>query len=137
MLRFLGESTSSWVKTNLTLEKIQANDWLFMAYHAHDYYLNLDDTPENRPYKEATISNIINCANKATEKNYFTLFQFASSPDTEVAKAMPQELLNKYLDFLESSQREDGGWKDEHDLKHWQAYFSTFILLVLKNYGRL
>lgn len=133
----LAESTSLWVKSNLTVEKIRANDWLFGAYHAHDYYLNLDDTLENRPYIEATIANINDCAKIATEKNYFTLFQFASTPDTKVAKAMPQELLNKFLNYLESSQREDGGWDDEHGLKHWQPYFSTFILFVLKNYERL
>lgn len=133
----LAESTSLWVKSNLTLEKIRENDWLFGAYHAYDYYLNLGDTPENRPYIEATIENIIECASKATKKNYFTLFQFASTPDTEVAKAMPEQLLNKFLNHLESSQREDGGFDDEHGLKHWQPYFSTFILLVLKNYGRL
>ncbi|WP_391573805.1 prenyltransferase/squalene oxidase repeat-containing protein [Cohnella sp.] len=133
----LAASTSLWVKTNLTLEKIRANEWLFMAYHAHDYFLNLEDTPENRPFIEATIDNIIECAKNATEKNYFTLFQFANSPDTKIAKAMPKALINKFLDYLESSQREDGGWNDEHGLKHWQPYNTTFILSVLKNYGRL
>lgn len=101
----LAASTSKWAKSNLTLEHIQANDWLFMAYHAHDYYLNLEDTPENRPFIEATIDNILKCAQNATD--------------------------------LETSQREDGGWSDEHDLKHWQAYHTIFTLSVLRNYGRL
>jgi hypothetical protein len=133
----LAESTSSWVHKNLTVDKIKANEWLFMAYHAHDYYLNLDDSPENIPYKETTVNNIINCAKNAAEKNYFTLFQFAGSPNTDVARALPQELINKFLDHLESSQREDGGWNDEHGLKHWQPYFTIVILRVLRNYGRL
>jgi hypothetical protein len=133
----LAESTAKWVESNLTIEQIQTNEWLFMAYHAHDYYLNLEDTPDNKPYKEATISNIMDCAKDSVEKNYFTLFHYASSPNTEVAKAMPQALIKKFLDYLEISQREDGGWDDEHGLKHWQPYFTIFILNVLKNYGRL
>lgn len=133
----LAASTSKWAKSNLTLEHIRANDWLFMAYHAHDYYLNLEDTPENRPFIEATIDNIIRCAQNTTEKNYFTLFQFANSPDTRVAQAMSKGMLNKFLDDLVSSQREDGGWSDEHGLKHWQPYHTIFTLSVLRNYGRL
>ncbi|WP_342554239.1 hypothetical protein [Paenibacillus sp. FSL R7-0652] len=133
----LAASTSIWAKSNLTLGHIQANDWLFMAYHAHDYYLNLEDTPENRPFIEATIDNIIKCAQNTTEKNYFTLFQFASSPDTRVAQAMSKDMLNEFLDDLVSSQREDGGWSDEHGLKHWQPYHTIFTLSVLRNYGRL
>ncbi|WP_339835481.1 hypothetical protein [Paenibacillus sp. FSL R7-0272] len=133
----LAASTSKWAKSNLTLEHIQANDWLFMAYHAHDYYLNLEDTPENRPFVEATIDNILKCAQNATEKNQFTLFQFANTPNTRVAQAVPKDLLNKLLNDLETSQREDGGWSDEHDLKHWQAYNTIFTLSVLRNYGRL
>lgn len=133
----LAASTSIWAKSNLTLGHIQANDWLFMAYHAHDYYLNLEDTPENRPFIEATIDNIIKCAQNTTEKNYFTLFQFASSPDTRVAQAMSKDMLNEFLDDLVSSRREDGGWSDEHGLKHWRPYHTIFTLSVLRNYGRL
>jgi len=110
---------------------------LFMAYHAFDYYMNIEESLTSKPYKEATIQNIIECAGKAEQKKYFTFFQFANSPETEIAKAVPQDLLKKFLDYLESAQREDGGWDDEHSLKHWQPYMTTFIVFVLKNYGRL
>lgn len=130
-------STTRWTRSNLTIEKIQNNEWLFMAYHAFDYYMNLEESLTSKPLKEATIHNIIGCAGKAEQKKYFTFFQFANSPETEIAQAVPQDLLKKFLDYLESSQREDGGWDDEHGLKHWQPYMTTFIVLVLKNYGRL
>jgi hypothetical protein len=50
---------------------------------------------------------------------------------------MPKDLLNELLNVLETSQREDGGWNDEHGLKHWQAYHTIFTLSVLRNYGWL
>jgi hypothetical protein len=133
----LTESTGEWVESHLTIEKIRANEWLFMAYHAHDYYLGLKESAHVKPFKEATIENIIQCANLASEKSYYSLFQFANTPLTEVARALPPLLLNKYLDHLASTQREDGGWDDEHGLKHWQPYISIVILLALKNFGRL
>jgi hypothetical protein len=133
----LAESTGEWVESRLTIEKILANEWLFMAYHAHDYYLGLKETTPIKPFKDATIENIIHCANNIGEKSYFTLFHFAITPITEVARALPPLLLNKCLDHLASTQREDGGWDDEHGLKHWQPYVSIVILLALKNFGRL
>ena len=37
----LEASTAKWVEENLTVEKIKSNEWLFMAYHAHDYFMNI------------------------------------------------------------------------------------------------
>src|SRR5262245_23142932 len=34
----LRQTTAAWVRDNLTVEKIRANEWLFMAYHAYDYF---------------------------------------------------------------------------------------------------
>ncbi len=34
----LASSTRRWVEKNLTLKDVQATDWLFMNYHAHDYF---------------------------------------------------------------------------------------------------
>jgi hypothetical protein len=133
----LDESTATWAAEHLSLEKIAANEWLFMSFQPHDWYLSLEDTPENRPFKEATIRNIIELAEKAPEKSVFTLVHYASSPEREVTKHVPPELLEKFLRHLESSQREDGGWDDEHGLLYWQPYFSTLILLTLKNFNRL
>lgn len=133
----LEESTARWAAENLTIEKIEANEWLFMAYHAHDYYLTMEETPENRPYKEAAIRNIIKCAENAPAKSRFALMHFAWHPDNEVSKAFPPELLNSVLDQLANGQREDGGWDDEHGLPYWQPYFSTMILWALKNHNRI
>ena len=103
--------------------------------------MNVQDFPDVEQYRQATIDAIVRCAErnrKNGKKNqYFVLFQFATSPDTEVAQAMPHSLLEYHLDHLTSSQREDGGWDDENGLKHWQPYFSTVVLLALKNFNRL
>ena len=137
----LAQSTRQWVEKNLTLEKIDANDWLFMAYHAHDYFMNVVEYPNLDEHRQAVINNIVKCAKqqaaKGETKKYYTLFMFATSPEGEVAQAMPGGLVAEYLEHLETSQRDDGGWDDEHGLAHWQPYSSIITLLALKNFNRL
>lgn len=135
--RSLAESTRRWVQANLTLEKIKANEWLFMAYHAHDYFMNVDDFPNLGAYRKATIQNIIDCAESAPEKQSYVLFSFATTPDAKVTQHIPPHLITRNLDYLAESQREDGGWDDEHGLTHWQPYATIVSLLALKRYGRL
>ena len=38
----LVEKTRGWVRNNVTLEKIRDNEWLFMAYHAWDFFLAVE-----------------------------------------------------------------------------------------------
>ncbi len=134
-------ATKSWVIKNLTLEKIHSNDWLFMAYHAHDYFMNISDFPDLKTYRQAVVNNIIQCAAAHIENQELSkaraLFRFAAAPSTEIANAVPSSLLEQILDHLEASQRDDGGWDDEHDLPYWQPYHSTKALLTLKNYKRI
>ena len=47
-----------------------------MAYHAHDYYMNVDEFPKVTTYRELTVQNLIQCAMKAEEKQLYTLFFF-------------------------------------------------------------
>jgi hypothetical protein len=135
------ERTKSWVLENLTLENISSNNWLFMAYHASDYFFNVSDFPDLEKYQAATLENIYACAYGHEEQGelnkLFPFFQFAENPDSIVASNAPEGLIDRILDHLESSQREDGGWDDEHGLAYWQPYFSTIILLALKRFGRL
>jgi len=135
------QKTRDWVQKNLTLEGIRSNSWLFMSYHAHDYFLNEDDFPDIEIYREATLDNIYQTTlahEKMGEMNkLFPFFQFAIGPDSIVAREAPEGLIDRLLDHLESSQREDGGWDDEHGLLYWQPYFSTVILLALKRFERI
>ncbi len=135
------EKTKSWVMENLTLEKISSNNWLFMAYHAYDYYFNVKDFPDLEKYQAATLENIYTCTLGHEEQGemnmLFPFFQFAGDPDSPVIKEAPQGMVDQILDNMESSQREDGGWDDEHGLAYWQPYFSTVILLALKRFGRI
>lgn len=133
----LAESTRRWVQANLTLEKIRANDWLFMCYHAHDYFMNVYDFPDIAAHREATLQNIINLAARAPEKQYYVLFSFAPTPDSPVAKAMPPDIIKRNLDYLAGSQRDDGGWDDENGLPQWQPYATIVTLLALQRFGRL
>jgi hypothetical protein len=133
----LFNSTKIWVKENLTVEKIKDTEWLFMNYHAFDYFMNLTEEEEFSGHREATIKQIIQCAENAPEKQYFTFFQFASTPDSPVAQAATAEMLEKFLNYLEVTQQEDGGWEDEHGLAYWRPYFTIVILHVLRNYGKL
>ncbi len=133
--------TREWVIKNLTLEVIRSNGWLFMAYHAHDYFLNEDDFPDIEEYRAATLNNIYQTVLAHQERGemnkLFPFFQFALGPDSIVAQEAPDGLVDRLLDHLDSSQREDGGWDDEHGLPYWQPYFSTVILLALKRFGRI
>ncbi len=135
------ERTRNWVLENLTLEKIRSNNWLFMAYHAYDYFFNVVDFPQLEKYQEATLDNIFACALGHEEQGemnkLFPFFQFAAGSESPVAREAPAGLVDRLLDHLGSSQREDGGWDDEHGLVYWQPYFSTLILSALKRYGRL
>jgi len=135
------EKTKSWVLENLPLDKISSNNWLFMAYHAYDYYFNVKDFPDLEKYQAATLENIYKCTLGHEEQGemnkLFPFFQFAGGPESLVVKEAPGGMVDQILDHLESSQREDGGWDDEHSLVYWQSYFSTVILLALKRFGRL
>ncbi|ARU62143.1 hypothetical protein CBW65_14895 [Tumebacillus avium] len=133
----LEASTAKWAAEHLNVEQINATDWLFMAYHAYDYYLTLEDTPDTRPLREATITAIIRLAEAAPEKSFFALCHYAYDPNSELTRALPPALLEKLLNHLSSTQREDGGWDDEHGLTYWQPYMSTLILHTLKNHNRL
>ena len=135
------QKTRHWVLNNLTIESIQSNNWLFMAYHAHDYFMNEDDFPGIENFRATTLENIYTTTlahiDQGEMNKLFPLFQFAIGPDSIVAKNAPAGLVDQVLDHLESSQREDGGWEDEHGLPYWQPYFSTVILLTLRRFGRI
>lgn len=135
------ERTRLWVGENLSLEGVLGNKWLFMAYHAYDYFMNEGDFPEISKIRQAVLENIYQAALGHEERGelnkLFPFFQFATGPDSIVAQNAPPGLVDRILDHLEYSQREDGGWEDEHGLAYWQPYFSTLILLALKRFGRL
>ena len=129
-------STAAWISQHVTLDAIRANEWLFMAYHAYDYFMNVDDFPEIEAYRAATIENIVECAQKAPERQYYTLFRFAPTPDSPVARAVPRDLLNRFLDYLAETQKPDGGWTDEHSLPQWMPYTTITNLLALRRFER-
>lgn len=135
----LSASTRQWTQQHLTLEDIQSNEWLFAAYQAHDYYMNISDLPTGniRVFRAAVIENITECAKKAPENQSYVLFSFATSPENKITKALPPKLIQNKLDYLYSAQRDDGGWDDEHGLPHWEPYVTIISLLALKRFGRL
>ena len=137
----IAESTRKWVEVNLTLEKIRGNQWLFMAYHGYDYFMNIQEYTDLETFRGAVIKNILYCVQAHIDAGEISktnaIFSFAPTPDSAVAKAAPPGLMDGILDRLTESQREDGGWDDEHGLAYWQPYFSTQVLLALKNFIRL
>lgn len=128
----LNASTAKWVAANLTLEQIRATDWLFMLYHPYDYFLHI---PGHDDLLAATVEQIVKLGRQIPENQYYSLMSFAMTPDSPVAKAAP-DLIEKALDYLVATQREDGGWSDQHDLPHWQPYVTITNLLALRNHGR-
>ncbi|MCY4539783.1 MAG: hypothetical protein OXE52_16335 [Chloroflexi bacterium] len=132
----LVQKTKRWVAEMHTLESVRANEWLFMAYHAVDFFFAIDEFPDLELYRAATIDNVIDCAQKAPESQYDSLFAFAPTPDSIIAKALPADLLVKYLDVLEGAQADDGSWVDQHNLRQWWPMTTINVLLALHRYGR-
>lgn len=133
----LVEKTRRWVMANVTTETILANEWLFMAYHAFDFFFAIDDFPDLARYRESTVDNIVACALKAPESQFDSIFSFAPSPDSLIANALPDGFLSRCLDALAASQQEEGHWLDQHKLPQWYPMTTINVLLALRRYGRL
>lgn len=133
----LEETTRQWAQINLTPEKILANEWLFAAFHAYDYCFGVSDFPDSERCRAATIQNIADCAAKMPDKQHYELLQLAPSPDTLLARALPPALIERSLNYVADTQRDDGGWNDEHNLPRWHPWVTITNLLALRNYGRI
>ncbi len=128
--------TKDWVLANYTPEKIGENEWLFMAYHAVDFFFAVDDLPDLANFRRATIDNVVACALQAPAEQYDSIFAFAPTSDSVVAQALPAGLLDRFLDVLSGSQQEDGHWDDQHNLPQWYPMTTINVLLALRRYGR-
>ncbi|MBI3960101.1 MAG: hypothetical protein HY328_14910 [Chloroflexi bacterium] len=133
----LAASTRRWVEKNLTLETIRATDWLFMNYHAYDYFMQVDDFPDVERLREATIANILRCAEAAPPGQHTVFFDFAPTPHSPVALAADDGLIERCLATVANGQQEDGGWRDEHNLPQWRPWTTICSLLTLRAYGRI
>ncbi|MGB1286916.1 MAG: hypothetical protein ACPG7F_10315 [Aggregatilineales bacterium] len=132
----LSGKTRNWVNDNLTIEKIQAEEWLFMLYHPFHYFMQDTEFPDVEKYRQATMQQIITLAEDAPENQAYSYFRFAPTPDSLVAKAAP-ELTARLLDALENQQQDDGSWVDQHDLASWSPFTTILVLLTLQRYGKL
>lgn len=133
----LVEKTKRWALANYTPESILANEWLFMAYHAFDFFFAVDDLPGLDDFRQATIDNIVACALAAPENQVDSLFAFAPKPDSLIAQALPAGFIDRCLDVLAAGQQEAGHWRDQHDLPQWFPMTTINVLLALRRYGRL
>lgn len=132
----LAAATRRWVQANLTLDKIKANEWLFMAYHGFDYFMQVDDFPDVETYRAAVVDNIVELAESLPEKQYDSFLRFIPTPDSPVAKRAPQ-IVKQVLDALSESQQDDGGWPDQHGLPQWYSVVTMSVLNSLRTHGRL
>lgn len=133
----LVERAKSWVLDNSSPEKILENDWLFMAYHAFDFFFAVDEMPGLRSFQEATIETIVNCALAAPDEQLATVFTFAPAPDSLIARRLQPDFLERCLATLMRTQQDAGHWLDQHKLPQWYAMTTINILLALRRYGRL
>ncbi len=133
----LVEKTKRWVLANSSPAKVRANEWLFMAYHAFDFFFAIDDLPNLAQFRQATIANILDCARAMPENQYDSLFAFAPTPASHIAQALPAALLARCLEVLEAGQQAEGHWLDQHNLPQWYPMTTINALLALRRYGRL
>lgn len=130
------EKTKAWVLANHSPDSIRENEWLFMAYHAFDFFFAVDDLPNLGDFQGATVDNIVACAIAAPENQYDSLFAFAPAPDAMIARALPAGLLDRCLESLADAQQDEGHWLDQHNLPQWYPMTTINVLLALKRYGR-
>lgn len=130
------ERTKRWVLANTSEDKIMANEWLFMAYHAFDFFFAVNELPGLQAFREATIENIVACALAAPENQFDSVFSFAPTPDSMIAQALPAGFIDRCLDVLEEAQQEDGSWLDQHNLPQWYPITTFKVLLALRRFGR-
>lgn len=130
------EKTKAWALDHYSPQKILENEWLFMAYHAFDFFFAIDDFPDLDNLRAATIDNIVACAEAAPAKQFDSLFVFAPTSDSLVARALPPGLLDRFLDALAQAQQDDGRWLDQHNLSQWQPMTTINVLLALRRHGR-
>lgn len=129
--------TKRWALANHSPESIMANEWLFMAYHAADFFFAVDDLPGLDRLRQATIDNVVACALAAPDNQAHSLFAFAATPDSLFAQALPEGFIDRCLDLLLASQQEQGHWRDQHDLPQWFPMTTINVLLALRRFGRL
>lgn len=128
--------TKAWALAKYTPENVKKNDWLFMAYHAFDFFFAIDDLPDLQNFRRATVDNIVACALAAPENQYDSLFVFAPTPDSMIARALPAGLTDRFIDALANAQQPEGNWLDQHNLPQWYPMTTINVLLALKRYGR-
>jgi len=131
------ETSQQWVAEHLTLEKIKANEWLFMAYHAVNYFWNVEHVPQLEAHQQATIENIRACLKELPTDQLYTVFQLVPTPGSPLAAHLPQEIIERGLEHLGQSQQTDGGWPDQHGLTHWYPAVTISNLYALRSFGRL
>lgn len=137
----LAARTQIWVQTNLTEQHIIKQNWIFMLYHAHNYFFNVPDFPKANHYQDL----VIHCVKTTLQKHMIAgkmdvalgLFGYVTEPDSPVLAALPERLVDKLLDYIEGSQQDDGRWLDEHNLAYWQPEMTLQNLCVLRNFGRI
>ncbi len=132
----LVEKTKAWVLANSRPASVLENQWLFMAYHAFDFFFAVDDLRDLQQFREATVNNIVACAEAAPAEQYDSLFVFAPTPDSMIARALPAGLTDRFLDHLSQAQQAEGHWRDQHKLPQWYPMTTINVLLALKRYGR-
>lgn len=129
------QKTRLWVQANRGIEAIVNEEWLFMLYHAYDYFFNDAAFPNVERYRQATIERIIQLAQAAPENQAYSLFMFVRDANSPINKAAP-ELVQRNLDLLAAQQREDGSWQDQHGLPQWSSYWTVIALQRLRTFGR-
>lgn len=125
-----------WVEKNLTVDKIRGEQWLFMMYHAYDYFMNVASFPGVQMYRDVTLDHTIELAENVDARQHYTLLMFAPGPDSPLYERAPQ-LVDRILDSLIKQQRDDGSWVDQHDILHWSPWWTIVVLLAMVRYRRL
>ncbi|MFN8531084.1 MAG: hypothetical protein U0670_20975 [Anaerolineae bacterium] len=133
----LKPATMAWVENNLTEQQIQGTEWLFMAYHAYDYYMGMSESlhPAYKLRSALTKQTISHLIETTKPEQYGDVFRFIPDSAWNSSIRISDARWHHILDTLENAQQPDGSWHDQHELSQWYSYSTIRILYGLKSHG--
>jgi len=96
--------------------------------------------PSQHPHRALYLSGVVwwlirqDAEGKLPDAGHF--FEFVRTPDSDVGRRLPTELVGAQLDTLTTEQSEDGGWPSPYNAA-WRPWVTVQNLITLQNFGRV
>lgn len=116
-----------------TLEEAEHGEF----YNVMPYFQYLHSTPhpERDRYLDALAANVTRTASSGGYEDAEHFFVHVEGGGPDLARRLPDGLIDEQLDRLASAQQEDGGWPTPYD-PAWRAWTTASSVITLGRHGR-